>query len=604
MSFIKAVLKWFFALIVAYGLLFVLMLVLLLGVALSFEGETESVESETILVLDLGFNLTDQPPEEDPARIAQSAFSGELRDSLSLRQVVETLERAREDSRISGLLLTGSMSLAEQGGSLASLMEVRRSIEKVAADKPVWAYLDGDTLRDIYLKSAATQVYANPYATLDFRGLRAEQIYLGDAFERVGIEVQVEAFEEYKTAAESFQNGTMSAAQREQLSVLLSDVWSIMVSDIARNRDVPRSQLEAVATSDIMPMGEELVEYGFADELVSSTELIRRLSEAGRYEPDNKTFRQIGLAGYLASEELEFPDISGDDNTIAVIYAEGGLVDGEGDRSVIGADRVVRDLRQLREDDSVKAIVLRVNSPGGSATGAFKVAREIIRTNEVKPVVASMGGMAASAGYMISAPCEEIIAESCTITGSIGVVMLLANVEQLAHNWSINFESIQTHPFAGTFSLGRSKSEAEMAQLRQIGADFYDEFLDLVATSRGMQVEQVRELARGRVWSGKAALDLGLIDAHGGLARTIQRAADLAGIGDNYRIEERPRARTLEEQFEELFGANLFRGIVPGSTGGPVNELLQVAGEEWERLSQLNDPFAQYAVLPYTLKIR
>lgn len=603
MSFIKTVFKWFAALLVAYGLLFVFVLVLLVGIVGSFEEPVVDVPQQSILVVDLGFNLTDQPPEEDFAQLTEAALTGNYQEHFSLRQVVEGLEEARNDSRITGLLVTGSVSMATSGGNLAALMEIRRALAAFAQEKPVWAYLDGDTLRDIYVKSVATEVLANPYATLDFRGLRAEQMYLGEAFERAGIEVQVEAFEEYKSAAESLQKGRMSEAQREQLTVLLEDVWSTLVHDIATSRSLERSQLESVVATDIMPMGVELVDYGLADRLANSGELIERLSEAGAYDAEQKTFKQVALGDYLGLADTAFATLFEGGAKVAIVYAEGGLMDGEGDRTVIGADRLVRDLRELREDEEVKAIVLRVNSPGGSATGAFKVAREIIRTNAEKPVVASMGGMAASAGYMISAPCEEILAEPSTITGSIGVVMMLANIESLADKLSIHFEGVQTHPFAGTFSLGRSKSEAEMEQFRQIGADFYDEFLALVAEGRSMEVSAVREMARGRVWSGQRALDLGLVDAHGGLMQAVQRAADLAGIGDDYRIEERPRSRSLEEQIEDLFSASL-RGVLPSSAGGPVGELFASVADEWERIRLLNDPFGQYAVLPYTLKIR
>lgn len=603
MSFIKTVFKWLAALIVAYGLLFGFLFMLLVGIAVSFEEPQVDVPQKSILVFDLGFNLTDQPPEEDLAKLTETALTGDYTEHLSLREVVEGLEQARGDSRIEGLLVTGSLATATEGGSLAALMEVRRALAAFAREKPVWAYLDGDTLRDIYVKSVATEILANPYATLDFRGLRAEQMYLGEAFERVGIEVQVEAFEEYKSAAESLQKGRMSEAQREQLTVLLDDIWATMAGQIAAARELEPDQLETVATTDIMPMGKELVRYGFADRLASSSDLIQVLAEAGAYDAGEKTFQQVAFSDYIRVGDVSFEEIFGGGDTVAIVYAEGGLVDGEGDRTVIGADRLVRDLRQLREDTSVKAIVLRVNSPGGSATGAFKVAREIVRTNAEKPVVASMGGMAASAGYMISAPCEEIIAEPSTITGSIGVVMMLANIEALANRLSIHFESVQTHPFAGTFSLGRSKTEAEMEQFRQIGADFYDEFLALVAEGRGMEVREVREMARGRVWSGQRALDLGLVDAHGGLMQAVRRAADLAGIGDNYRIEERPRARSLEEQVEDLFSVSL-KGILPRATEGAAGELFASAADEWKRLRLLNDPYGHYAVLPYALNIR
>ena len=213
-----------------------------------------------------------------------------------------------------------------------------------------------------------------------------------------------------------------------------------------------------------------------------------------------------------------------------------------------------------------------------------------------------MGGMAASAGYMMAAAGEQIFAQPLTVTGSIGVVIMLPNIEELANKLSVSFEGVETHPFAGTMSVGRKKNPEEMRQIRELAADFYDEFLTFVSENREMTYSQVREVARGRVWSGKSALDNGLVDEVGGLMSAVQRAADLAGIGNDYKIIERPKRKTLEEQIEEW--------LIDASGPGPMNRKSSLMGafrdleEEFEKLSTLNDPFGQYAILPYTLNFR
>jgi protease-4 len=603
-DFFIRVLKWLAALVTAYFLLFVLVFLFIVGLGVFFQPVPKTIEANSVLVLDLGFNLTDQPASDDPAKIIQSALQGDLLESASLREVIEGIRAARKDGRIHSLLITGNLYSDGYGGSFAAIRELRRAIGAFGADKPVTAYLDGDSLRDLYLKSAATEVIVNPYGSVDFRGLRAERMYLGDAFERVGIEVQVEAFEEYKTAAEAFKESRMSPEEREQVGSLIEDIWAVIVGDIAEGRGLDPVALNGLAGSELILFGPEIVAAGLADQQMSNDELIDHLAAQTAYDPDAESFRQFDFLDYLGFTRPAIPelDILGSGNKVAVLYAEGILMEGDGVDGTIGGDDLIRNLRQLRKDDSVKAIVLRINSPGGSATASFKVAREIELTNSVKPVVTSMGGIATSAGYMIAAPAEFIYAEPSTITGSIGVVIMLANVEQLAEKLAINFEGVETHPFAGTYSIGHSKTPGEMAQIRKLSKSFYEDFLSIVAENRDMTMDAVRERAKGRVWSGLAAEKLGLVDATGGLSAAIQRAADLAGIGDDYRLIERPRRLTIEEQIEDLFMSIGAAGR-PAVTKGALHQAWSDVEAEVRRLSLLNDPYGQYAILPYSLKI-
>lgn len=603
-SFITRVLKTLATLVTAYFLLFLLVLFLLVGLGTFFQPQAVSVADKTILVMDLGFELTDKPKSEDPARMMVEAVQGTMLENASLREVLDGLEEARTDSRIQALLLTGNLY---PGGSYAALREVRQAIRRFAQDKPVHAFIDGDALRDVYLKSAATELHASPYGSVDFRGLRAERMYLGEAFERIGIEVQVEAFESYKTAAEAYTQGSMSDEERQQLEALLKDLWAVILGDMAVDREVDPDFLDLQAETRLMIFGEAVVAAGLADQLTSMDELIDQLTELGAYDAELESFRQVDFLDYLDLNRPVLPELElpGAPNKVALVYAEGILMEGDGGgmEGTIGGDELVRELRRLRRDDTVKAVVLRINSPGGSATASFKVTRELELTNAVKPVVASMGGIAASAGYMIAAPAEQIYCEPSTITGSIGVVLMLSNMEGLAEKLSLQFEGVETHPFAGTFSLARAKTPEEMAQIRAMGASFYDEFLDIVAKNRDMEPAAVRDRAQGRVWSGLAARELGLVDEIGGLSTAIQRAADLAGIGDDFRLIEWPRRLSLEEQIETLLlGVSAVRP--PVLHDGTLLQAWQDLADEVRRLNFLNDPHGQYAILPYSLKIR
>lgn len=604
-DFFIRVLKWLAALVTAYFVLFVVLFLVLVGIGIAFQPVPKTVEKDSILVLDLGFNLTDKPMDEDPGEILRAALGGELLHSVSLRRALDGLKAARLDPDITGLLIKGNVISDGYGGSFAALRELRQAIEAFGRTKPVWAYLDGDLMRDLYIKSSATEIISNPYAALDFRGLRAERLYLGDAFERLGIGLQVVAFEEYKSAAEAFQRGEMSATEREQLTDLIEEIWAVIAGDVARSRGLDMEALDKLVSSELLLFGPEITASGLADKQMGMDELIDYLAGESAYDTGIDSFRQFSFVDYLNRTQPAIPELhlmGGAGNKVAVVYAEGVLIDGESVDGMLGAESLIRTLRELRNDESVKAVVLRVNSPGGSATASFKLVRELEMTNDKKPVVASMGGIATSAGYMIAAPCEHIYASPSTITGSIGVVVMLPNIEGLAEKLSVSFEGVETHPFAGTYSLGRSKTEEEMRQVRSLSQSFYSDFINVVATGREMSLEEVHLRAKGRVWSGAQAVELGLVDDLGGLTTAIQRAADLAGIGDNFTVIERPRPLSLEEKIADLL---MDSGMAKAATPRPgtLQSLWKDVEMEVRKLSRLNDPNGQYAILPYALKI-
>ncbi len=601
--FIVRVLKSLAALVVAYFVLFLVLILLLAGLAAAFQPKAAPLEEDSILVMDLGFELTDRPRDPDPLALLFSAFEGKFQESASLRDVVETIEEAGKDNRIHGLLLQGNLL---PGSSFAAMREVRRAIRTLAQKKPVYAHIDGDNLRDLYLKSAAGEVISDPHASADFRGLRAERLYLGEAFQRLGVEVQVEAFEDFKTAAEAFKKGTMSEEEAIQLRALLEDLWTVLIEDMGESRGIEPDELDALAGNQLIVHGEEIPGSGLADRALPRDELVSYLAEQAAYDSERESFRQVAFMDYLQQPTSGLPDVdlSSEKSEIAILYVEGAIIEGESDELTTGAETLIRDLREARLDSDVKAIVLRVNSPGGSATAAMKIAREIRLANAAKPVVASMGGMAASAGYLLAVACDQVYAEPSTITGSIGVIIMLPNVAGLAERLSLNFEEVETHPFAGAFSLARSKTPEEMDRIRSLASQFYDAFLELVAEQREMSRETVREHARGRVWSGRSALERGLVDSMGGLFGALGRAGDLAGIGNDFRIREWPERRSLEEQIEQFLMSADFFPRRKRLSDGAIGQAWRDFEDEIKRLSVVDDPQGAYLMLPYSLKIR
>jgi protease-4 len=601
-DFIIRVLKWLAALVTAYFILFALLFLLLIGIGIAFQPAPMRVEPDSVLVLDLGFNLTDRPQTDDPAAILQDAIAGELRNTASLREVVDTLNQAGKDSDIHGLLIVGNLQSDGYGGSFASLKEFRQAIVDFGEKKPVWSFLKGDSLRDYYIKSAGTELITDAHSMVDFRGLRAERLYFGEAFDRIGVDVQVEAVGDYKTAGESFTQSSMSEPERRQLLDIISDLWEEISGDIAASRGLDVADLDQIAQTQLFNFGKEAIGNHLVDTLMNEDQLIDFLVGKVGFDNKGETFQQFDFFDYAGIYDplAGFLDLETGGNKVAILYIEGMILDGNSGDGIAGAETINEHLRELRHDDSVKAVVLRVNSPGGSATASHRMVREIELTNEEKPVIVSMGGIAASGGYMISAVADYIFAEPTTITGSIGVVSILPNIDEMLDNLSLSFEGVETHPFAGTFSLARAKTPEELRQIRAMGEQTYDDFLQLVAVNRNMTRNELLPFAEGRVWAGRTALKANLVDELGGLMDAVQRAADLAGIGDSFNLIERPKPLTLEEKIEELL---LNSSMAKASTRGQLGIMIHDLEVEFKRLAALNDPHGQYLLMPYTLRI-
>lgn len=589
-DFFKTFFAALLALIVAGGVAFILFFGVMAAIGAS---NKPSVPSKAVLVFDMDTSLTDGQHDPEPSEAISEALGGGGGRSQALPAAIDAIDRAASDDRIAGLFLTGNL----QAAGPAQLRELREAILRFKAKKPVIAYDLGWGKREFYVAAGASTVYVNPFGSVEVNGFASEPMFFGAAFKKYGVEVQVTRVGKYKSAVEPFILDKMSDPNREQVQKLLDDLWGDWKASVAKDRKTTPEALQALADEKGVLQAEEAKQAGLVDKIAPYDEVLDALKALAGRKPKDRDFPQIALATYAGIPG----EAKRGHNRIAVLVAEGEIVDGEGKANQIGGDSLSRELRRLRLDDKVKAVVLRVNSPGGSAAASELIQREVILTRKAKPVVVSMGHLAASGGYWISTYGDRIFAEPGTITGSIGVFGMLPNVKQLANDHGITWDSVQTAKLANPMTLTRPKTDFELARIQGIVDHIYDQFIAKVADSRKMKKEAVQEIAQGRVWSGQEALKLGLVDEIGGLDAAVKFAAKKANVENDYYVagpDEEPDA--LKQ---------LVRSIVQGKPRklakvGPVDVLVGDLKRQMEVLSSLNDPQGVYARLPFDLDLR
>lgn len=573
-----------------------------------------TVPSGSYLVFDLSTNIKDTPSQVEGLEEFAEIFGGNRGRVLQAREITRSLQAAARDSDIKGLYLTGSLQSAGYGAGYAVLKEVREAIEAFkASGKPVKAYLDFASTRDFYLASAAGEVVMDPFGGIFLPGLASQPMFFAGAFEKFGIGVQVTRVGKYKSAVEPFTRKDMSPENREQIQKLLDDVWGSLATTMAAARKLPPGALQKAVDEKGLIRADDAKKLKLVDRIAYLDEVLAELKVAtGRSKTSTQPFKQIALRDYarqvssdgLAAKRQNEGRIeisSGGHGRLAIVYAEGEIVDGYGtDDGYVFGDKTSRLLREIRLDDSVKAVVLRVNSPGGSVTASEAILRELHLIHQVKPVVVSMGTVAASGGYWISTAADRIFAEPTTITGSIGVFGMFLNFQGLATDrLGLTFDTVKTGKFADAATIVRPKTDDELA-LFQSSVDWvYDQFIGRVAAARKLDRKVVEEIAQGRVWSGSEALKLKLVDEIGGLADAVKFAATKAGLGDNFRVTEYPRKKQFAELFKDAMeGRRREQGF-----GGPVGIFLKQATDELQSLNKFNDPRGLYARLPFELSL-
>ncbi len=538
-DFVKYTLATLCGLFLTGVVLFILGILSVAGI-MTAESAAPSVEPRSVLRLTLNGELREDAPD-DPLGF----LFGDAYPVLSLREIQTAIREAKENPDIDGIYIEAQALLGATPAMLRDIREALADFKK--SGKYVIAYGDSYTQGAYYVCSIADRVVLNPQGQVNWCGMASQPVYFKDLLEKAGIRMQVFKVGDYKSAVEPFTATRMSDADREQVASYLNDIWQTMLADVSRSRSIGKDLLDEYADSMLtFSPAEELVRKGLVDTLCYVDGVSRMLRA--------KTGKDKGILPLVSVKELaaasEAASKKGD--KIVIYYAYGDIVDQktEWSEDVIDAETVCRDLKTLREDESVKAVVLRVNSGGGSAYASEQIWHEVKLLREAKPVVVSMGGMAASGGYYISCAANYIVAEPTTLTGSIGIFGLIPDASRLLNDkLGLHFDVVKTNAHADFGTLSRPFNPSESRMMQGYIQRGYNLFTERVAEGRKMTTGQVEELAGGRVWTGRQAVKNGLANANGNLQTAVEKAASLAGIRD-YRTEYAP---TPAPWYEGLF---------------------------------------------------
>lgn len=551
--------KFMFASCLGVILAGALMTLIGVGVVAQLASQAEKVKPvkpNTVLHLTL-----DQLVPEQTNNLEMNPFDLKNQYVLGLTDMVETIRHAKTDDRVQGIFL----DLKQVAVGPATGSALRDAIDDFkTSGKFVYAYGEYYTQGSYYLASAADKVYLNPLGDLDFRGFAVIQPYFKKMLDKIGVEMQVTYAGNFKSATEPFRLTQMSDDNRIQVREYVESLYNGFLTGISVSRNLPVDELKGIADGWKVRNPEDAVEFGLVDyagyEDQVKDDMRQRL---GLEEGDKIPF--MDLDDYHKSKG-SVSDYSAKDR-IAVVFAEGSIIDGKGDPGAIGDDKYVKWLTEIRNDDKIKAVVLRVNSPGGSALASENIWRELMLIKEAgKPIVVSMGDYAASGGYYISCMADTIYAEPMTLTGSIGVFNLMPNAETLLEDkLGITFDTVKTGAYSTSLTPFYSWTDSERQIMQEDVNDIYETFLKRVADGRNMTRDQVHAIAQGRVWTGEKALEIGLVDALGGLDQALATAAGLAGI-EKYRTREFPVVKEPIQQFidtfmedEDIFQSRLIR---------------------------------------------
>lgn len=578
-NFLASVLGTLFAL----GILFLMFLIF---ATLAGSGDEVRVKDHSVLKLEFPY-----PIREHSGYDPEDPFSLFFKPTMGLDEITKALAVARKDDRIRGVSISGPYLVAGIAQTKA-LRDALRDFRE--SGKFVYAYGDYYLQKEYYLSSVADSIFINPVGNLDFKGLSAEVLYFAEFQDKTGLKMEVVRHGKYKSAVEPFLSDQMSDENREQISDLVGSLWRGMRDGIAESRGIAPEALDRIADTLGAREPEMALAAGLVDGIIYRDAYEEKLLRDSGGSGDHP--EQISLERYMRYSQKKRVYTGKDE--IAVVYAQGEILYGEGSPEYIGQGQMTKALRRAREDEDIKAVVLRVNSPGGSALTSEIIWRELQLTRKEKPVVVSLSDMAASGGYYLAVGGDKILAEPGTITGSIGVFLTVPNVSGLADKAGINAEQVGTHKFSVDYSLFEPMREDFREVLRQGIEQAYQTFLKRVADGRGITVAEADSLAQGRVWSGAEAVDIGLVDALGGMPQALEMAAEMAGI-DQYRVRTLPRYKTGLERLMEDLGGGQLKAEAWLDTGLPA-DWAEVLGELTEMLRREG----LQARLPFTLKIQ
>ncbi len=564
--------------------LFILFCFFLLIAAVAGGEEEIIVKQNSVLELDLAKQIKDYAPK-DTSPIAQALDLAD--EKLSLNKILNAIDNAQLDDNIKGI----SIKTNAVGAGMAQTQAIRKKLEEFKeSGKFIYAYNDVYSQKNYYLSSVADSIFLNPVGQIEFSGLSSEILYYKDFEDKYGVKMEVVRHGKYKSAVEPFLENKMSDANREQITSFLSSIWSEFTSNISKSRNISVEQLNTIADNSEGRNADLALKNKLIDGVIYQDQYDEKLKSVVDSKPNT-----ISLEDYIKSGKGRISSTAKD--KIAVIYAQGEIMYGEGNEDVIGQGMINRAIKKAVKDKRVKAIVLRVNSPGGSALASELIWRELELAKKEKPLIVSMGNLAASGGYYIACNADLIVAEPTTITGSIGVFGALPNAYELSKKMGINAEQVSTNKSA-SYSLFEPMDKKFYDVTKEGVEQIYTTFVNRVATGRKMTFEKVDAIAQGRVWSGKEALENGLVDELGGLQDAINIAVQYAEVKD-YRIRNFPN---YKKDIKDMLNFSPF---------GKVNkeEIIKeaIGSENYELFNQINrfkNMEGIQARMPYILQIK
>ena len=591
-EFVKMMLAVICAFIVMQLVGFLLLFIMVGSMAALGSGKTV-LPREGVLDIDMSrFTLGEQTQDESFSPSVSLLGLSAGGPTVGLWDAVQAIETAAADPGIKYILLRPDAA----SGDISSLEELRAALAEFRkSGKAVVSYTENPGNGSYYLASVSDKIYMTSYhgGTSMLVGVAGRMIFLKDLLDKVGVNVQLIRHGKYKSAGEMYIKNAPSAENREQNQVMVNSLWKSIASAVAESRGLTVEQFNDLVDNLKLNFPEDFLQNGLVDELLDHEGLVSKTCALAQVEKV-EDLHLVSLADYVAAKVTHF----GGKENVAVLFADGEIVDGF-DYADVASDRFVAEIDKIRKDKTVKAVVLRVNSPGGSVVASEKIRTALKRLMDEKPLVASYGNYAASGGYWISAGAQKIYADATCLTGSIGVFSMIPEFSKTTGKVGVNVVTIGSNKHSDMYSLTRPFDAEETASMQAYVEDIYEKFVGLVAEARSMETEKVDEIAQGRVWVATDALELGLVDEIGGLREAVNYAASLAGYVNksDYKVKSYPLQPTRAEQLMQMFSGGQ---EAPSILAGTPFETLG------KSLSQLrdNEPTQVYARLPYDIDIR
>ncbi|SHJ53852.1 protease-4 [Reichenbachiella agariperforans] len=584
MTFLKSVFSTLVGLLIFSFVIGFFFFVTIAGLIAISSDEAPEITPNSVLTLNLS-GFIHERVAEDPFK---DLFPESADNKLALLETIETIARAKTDDNIKGIYLRhGGI-----GGGYSALHEIRAALEDFkSSGKFIYSYAEYMPEANYYVASVADEIYLNPAGGMEFNGLSANVSFFKGLLDKLDIEAQIFRVGTYKSAVEPFFRKDLSEANREQMTSFINDIYDNYLLNVSETRGIALDKLRGISDQMLAREPEDALELGLITTVDYENGIKDKMREALGLEKD-EDIQSINLQAYAKSNSPTYSS-----NKVAVIVAEGEIVSGKGDTETVGSDKFVKAIRDARKSDRVKAVVIRINSPGGSALASDVMWNEIMLTKAVKPVIASMSTVAASGGYYMAMPCDTIVAQPMTITGSIGIFGMIPNMGGFLENkLGITNDGVSTGEFSNLYRVSSALNEGEKAIIQNMVESGYESFTSKAAQGRNMSIEDLKAVASGRVWTGAQAKENGLVDVLGSYNDAVELAANAANLDGDYMISYYPALKT---KWEEVLGsmANEAEARIMKNKYGTMAEYV-------EKVKELESYKGIQARMPFEIEIK